>query len=89
MTTVKNRSLDRLIERHRLSLQPNPVGESEAPNKWLFENRISFSIVEFAARTGLSTKTVERMIKRGEIRAVRTGRRLLIPTSAIEAWLNQ
>lgn len=89
MSSAKHCTVDQLIERHRLAIRPEQTTPSESANTWIFENRISFSIVEFAARTGLSTKTVERMIKRGEIRAVRTGRRLLIPTSAIEAWLNQ
>lgn len=80
-----------LIEQHRAHVTSRNLdvpGSTPAPLQ-LFGNRISLSITEFAAQTGLSPKTVERMIKRREIRALRTGRRVLIPMSAVEAWLNQ
>lgn len=82
--------LESLVERHRRNLAPvseDPVVEIRRTK--IFENRITFSMTEFAAQTGLSVKSVERLIKRGDICAKRVGRRLIIPTSAIEAWLNQ
>lgn len=79
-----------LIEKHReAALQAN-VGQPQPEKHFekFIDNRISITITEFAARSGLSAKSVERMIKREEIQAKRVGRRVLIPMSAIEAWLN-
>ena len=79
-----------LIEKHREAAGQTDGSQSQ-PEKHcekFFDNRISITITEFAARSGLSTKSVERMIKREEIQAKRVGRRVLIPMSAIEAWLN-
>ncbi len=78
-----------LLEKHRSQIEVHSEAPPRSTPSWLFENRISLSIAEFAGRTGVSPKTVERMIKRGEIHALRTGRRVLIPTSSIETWLNQ
>lgn len=55
----------------------------------LFLNRICLTINEFAVQSGLSPKSVERLIKRKELQVRRVGRRVLIPMSAIEAWLNE
>ena len=55
----------------------------------VFENRLSFTISEVAYSLGVSQKSVERLVKRGEIKSKRVGRRVLIPRSDIEAWLNQ
>jgi len=54
-----------------------------------FENRICLTISETAFALGLSPKSVERLVKRGELRSKRAGRRILISRSDIEAWLNQ
>jgi excisionase family DNA binding protein len=91
MTKVRPQSvLEALAERHRrqMALSTPPAGRQPRAFEFI-ENRISFSVTEFAAHTGLSPKSVERMIKRGEIQAKRVGRRVLIPTKAIEAWLHQ
>ena len=44
--------------------------------------RLSYGIEEAAAAMGLSTRHVYRLVWSGELRAVRSGRRLLIPAAA-------
>jgi len=44
-------------------------------------DRIAFSPKEFATASGLSESAVLRAVRTGQIRAVRIGRRLLIPAS--------
>jgi excisionase family DNA binding protein len=51
------------------------------------ENRVSLSRDEVAQRLGVSRDSVIRAIKRGEIKAVRFGRRVLIPRSELDRVL--
>ena len=81
-------SLTSLMDKYRTTIEGAKPRPELASGK-LYENRICLSVTEFAAQTGLSTKSVERLIKRGEIQCKRVGRRLLIPVNTIEAWLNQ
>jgi excisionase family DNA binding protein len=48
--------------------------------------RRAYSIDEFAAAFGLSRTTVKRLIRSGELRAYRVGRRTLLPSSVVEEW---
>ena len=47
------------------------------------ENRLA-SIAEASRRLGVSTFTTRRLIKAGEVRAVRVGKRVLIPQNEVE-----
>ncbi len=47
------------------------------------ENKAVFSKKEFAQQLGVSLDTINRMIKKGEIRVVNFGRRRLIPASEL------
>ena len=47
------------------------------------ENRAALSKKEFAERLGVSLDSVNRMIKKGKIRVVNFGRRVLIPASEL------
>lgn len=87
----KKSIIDTLLNRHRSRLAQHQVGTERKTNSALslFENRISMSVSEFAVHIGVSIRTAERMLKRGDIHHKRVGRRVLIPMSAIEAWLNR
>jgi excisionase family DNA binding protein len=50
-------------------------------------SRRAYSIEEFAAAVGLSPAHIYRLAQRGELRAVRSGRRWLIPVSALDELL--
>jgi len=52
------------------------------------ENRLE-SIAATSQRLGVSTFTTRRLIKAGELRAVRVGKRVLIPQSEIERVIAQ
>lgn len=45
------------------------------------------TVVETARRLRVSRRTVERLIKAGRLRPVRIGRRVLITTQELEAFL--
>jgi excisionase family DNA binding protein len=49
--------------------------------------RVSYTVDETAAATGLSPRSVRRAIWAGELRALRAGRRVLIPADAISEYL--
>ena len=48
---------------------------------------IAVSIAEAAARLGIHRQTLRAAIERGDLRAVRVGRRWLIPIAAIDELL--
>jgi len=48
------------------------------------ENRVAFSKREVADRLGVSLDSVNRGIKKGKIRIINFGRRVLIPASELE-----
>jgi len=52
------------------------------------EGRLAFSPKEAANRLGISVFTLHKLLKEGHIRYTRAGRRILIPVSALEAFLN-
>jgi excisionase family DNA binding protein len=49
--------------------------------------RIAYSVEEAAAAMGLSEKHLRRLVATGELRAVRSGRRVLIQPSALVDYL--
>ena len=51
--------------------------------------RRAFSVSEAAAMLGLHRQTLAAAIRRGELPAVRLGRKVLIPSAAIERFLDE
>jgi excisionase family DNA binding protein len=49
--------------------------------------RLTYSIDETAAAMGLSSRSVYRLVWSGELRAVRSGRRVLVRLADIEDYL--
>jgi excisionase family DNA binding protein len=47
-------------------------------------DRVTYTAAEVAAKTGISRSSVYQLLDRGEIPAVRVGRRRLIPASWVE-----
>jgi excisionase family DNA binding protein len=47
----------------------------------------AYAVKHFAADHGLSRSQVYELIYSGELRAVRSGKRILIPRQAAEEWL--
>jgi excisionase family DNA binding protein len=50
--------------------------------------RLTYSIEEAASAMGLSSRTVYRLVWSGELRAVRSGRRVLVRLADIEDYLS-
>jgi len=50
---------------------------------------VAFSVEEVANLLGLHVNTVRRAVWRGHVRAVRIGRRVLIPRAEVERLLGQ
>lgn len=82
-----------LIEAYRLSLNiqdKNKLLTTESSTGFrFFDNRLAFSVSEVAFLLGVSTRTVERMIKNNLLPHQRIGRRILVSKIELEAWLNQ
>ena len=60
--------------------------------EWIYDENgdvipAALSVYETAERLGIHPQTVRSMIKRGELRAVRAGRRVLVPVRAIDEYL--
>lgn len=53
----------------------------------LLRGKQAFSVQEVAAIFGISPITVYRLVQRGELKAVRFGRRVRIPRSEVERLL--
>lgn len=51
-------------------------------------DREAYNQKEAAAILGLGTRTIWTLTKRGELRSIKVGGRMLIPKSAIEEFLN-
>ena len=49
--------------------------------------RATLTVAETAARLGLGRNATYEAIRRGEIPALRVGRRLLVPVAALDRWL--
>jgi len=84
-------SLKQLVDKHMASVEVCSTREIESAgaSDLLFENRMALSVAEVAVALGLSTRTIERLVKRGELRVRRVGRRVLIPREELGAWLNR
>lgn len=53
------------------------------------QRRIAYSVREVAEQTGLSQPFVRLEIRRGNLRASRVGRRVIILVTSMDAWLNE
>ncbi len=51
--------------------------------------RLAFSVPEFAVAAGIGRSLAYELIKRGEIKSFRIGRRVVIPREAVEQWLRE
>lgn len=49
-------------------------------------DRLSYSVDEIATAHGLSASFIRLEISRGRLRAIRAGRRVLIPRASLEAY---
>lgn len=50
--------------------------------------RAAYRVAEVAEMTGLSTDQIYRMVRRGEIGSKKSGRSVVIPVAAFNAWLH-
>lgn len=50
--------------------------------------KTTYTLDEAAKRLGVSTSSIRRAIKRGELRCVRIGRRVLISASTLDRLMN-
>ncbi len=57
------------------------VGSQDAPPK------LTFSVDEAAAAIGISSRLMRTLIARGELRAVRIGRRVLVSSATLEEFV--
>ena len=92
MKSQNNESELSLIERHKKFITDqtyNAHKVSGCNEIVFFENRLTFSVLEAALLLGISPRTVERMIRRKELRTKKIGRRTLIPKTELGAWLNR
>ena len=51
--------------------------------------RLALTVPELAAELQIPVSTLYDLIRRGEIPAVRIGKRIRIPIKRLEAWLNE
>jgi excisionase family DNA binding protein len=49
--------------------------------------RAALSVAEFQTRFGVSRTSVYKYFRTGALKAIKAGRRTLIPTEAVDAWL--
>ena len=51
--------------------------------------KVALSVAEAAEAMSLSPRTIEAMVKAGELPTVRVGRRVLLPVAALSTWLDE
>lgn len=59
------------------------------PRNIPIENRLAFGPRELAELTGIDHRTIRQAIRSGDLRAVRLGRRFVIPRSAALAFIGE
>jgi excisionase family DNA binding protein len=77
------------LARHNLALDPPAREPTGLPSQRIFPGRLGISPEEFSRATGLSRTSTYLALQRGEIPIKRIGRRLIIPLSALDAWLSE
>ena len=65
-------------------MSKDPVPGQASPE---VQKRIAFSVREVALQTGLSQPFVRLEIKRGNLRASKIGRRVIVLATAMDEWL--
>lgn len=63
------------------ALNPPRVAPAQVP-------KLSLSIAEAGESLGLSSRTIEQLIRTGQLPVKRVGRRVLLPVVALQAWLD-
>ena len=82
--------IQQLISKHSISVEQQPKAIKSSSSDLFFEMKFRcLSVVDVAQYSGLSTKTIEREIKNGNLQAKKKGRRWLIPLLDYEAWLQK
>ncbi|MGH9896253.1 MAG: helix-turn-helix domain-containing protein, partial [bacterium] len=56
---------------------------------WLDCERLLFTLPEAAKALGVATRTVRRLIERGELPKVKVGRCVRVPVGAVQAWVDK
>ena len=84
-----NAETEALISRYRQTIPAIIPGNEKPDSVPISENRFTLSIDETAARLGISSKQVSRLIRGGELDQKKAGRRVLIPVASIETWLKR
>jgi len=59
------------------------------PRKELDGGKLSYTINEAVAATGIGETNFRRLIKSGRIRAARVGKKYVVPRPEIERWLRE
>lgn len=80
--------VEKIIQKHHASvaIKQSPTHKYQSRDR-LFDNKILFTIADVASLAGCSTRTIERLIKKGELKATKVGRKKLIRKEWIESWL--
>ena len=79
-----------LIDHHLNSVASNSRLDKTSHRDTFFDKELRcLSVSEVAHYSGLSPKTIERLIKAGTMRAKKVGRRMVIPLTAYELWLQE
>ena len=82
-------SRDALVNRHLQKLDLDSRSGHMDGATPIFENlKRCLSIADVASLTGLSTKTCEKLVRSGDIKAKRVGRRWVISALEYESWLS-
>lgn len=53
------------------------------------DQRLAYSVAEAASALGVSRDLVRSMVRRGDLRSRRLGRRVLIPAAELHRWVQQ
>lgn len=77
--TLSDDQLDAIAERVAAKLAPVAMRYEARP--------AAYTVATLAQETGLSTRAIRGAIERGELPAVKRGRRWLIDASAVAAWI--
>ena len=79
---------EKIMQKHLSLLQiPRTGKQDNRLNKRFFDNGIFYSVADVASMVGCSTRTIERCITKGELKATKVGRKKLIRKEWVESWL--
>ncbi|MDX1969767.1 MAG: helix-turn-helix domain-containing protein [Planctomycetaceae bacterium] len=69
-------------------MSPKSVASAlQRPVETPLADRLTWSLKDAARSTGLSIRTLQSAISRGDLAAIRVGRRVLLSPDAVRAWL--